>query len=160
MSDRSLKAHLFRNQIKRRCDLTCVRSVKLKEIITNSAMEETTVQTESWGHTTSNVTSLESFSCNKRLLEDIGGQNNLTMFMTLLSRYVEDSELQVIESSNFIDTTSKTEINFSYAYHNCYLFGKFLELSPVYMGAAWFVQLYNSEFWGHKGLYTKCITER
>ena len=64
------------------------------------------------------------------------------MFMTLLSRYVEDSELQVIESSKFTDVTSNTEFNFSYAYHNSYLFGKFLELSPIYMGASWFVQKY------------------
>ena len=105
-------------------------------------MEDTTVQTDSGGHTTSNVSSLESFSCSKRLLEDIGGQDNLTLFITLLSRYVEDSELQVIESSKFTDATSRTEFNFSYAYHNSYLFGKFLELSPIYVGAAWFVQKY------------------
>lgn len=105
-------------------------------------MEDTTVLTDSGGHTTSNVSSLESFSCSKRLLEDIGGQENLTLFITLLSRYVEGKELQIIESSKFTEATSNTEFNFSYAYHNSYLFGKFLELSPIYMGASWFVQKY------------------
>ena len=105
-------------------------------------MEDTTVQTESGGHTTSNVSSLESFTCNKRLLEDIGGEDNLTMFISLLSKYVENSAHIVVESSKFTDATSTTEFDFSYAYHNSYLFAKFLELSPVYMGAAWFVQKY------------------
>ena len=47
-----------------------------------------------------------------------------------------------MESSKFTEATSNTEFNFSYAYHNSYLFGKFLELSPIYMGASWFVQKY------------------
>lgn len=105
-------------------------------------MDGTTVQTDSGGHTTSNVSSLESFSCSKRLLEDIGGQDNLTLFISLLSRYVVDNVLQVIESAKFTAATSHTEFDFSYAYHNSYLFGKFLETSPVYMGATWFVQTY------------------
>lgn len=105
-------------------------------------MGDSTIQSDTYEHSTSDVTFLESISESRRLLEDIGGQDNLTMFMNLLLKYAEDSELQLRESEEFTQAVRSTEFRFTYAYQNSYLFRNFLELSPSYMGAAWFVQQY------------------
>lgn len=104
-----------------------------------SFMEDSTT---SDGNTTSNATSEESCSMMRRLLEDIGGQENLSQFMTLLQKYAENSELQILESQQFNEAISHTAFSFNYAYQDRHLFGKFLELSPLYVAAPWFVQQY------------------
>ena len=98
--------------------------------------------TTSDGNTTSNATSDESCSMMRRLLEDIGGQENLSQFMTSLQKYTEDSELQILESQQFNEAISHMAFSFNYAYQDRHLFGKFLELSPLYVAAPWFVQQY------------------
>ena len=104
-----------------------------------SFMEDSTT---SDGNTTSNATSEESCTMMRRLLEDIGGQENLSQFMTLLQKYIENSELQILESQQFNEAISHTAFSFNYAYQDRQLFGKFLELSPLYVAAPWFVQQY------------------
>lgn len=104
-----------------------------------SSMEGSTT---SDGNTTSNFTYDESCSIMRRLLEDIGGKENLSQFMALLQKYTEHSELQILESQQFNEAISHTAFSFSYAYQDRHLFGKFLELSPLYVAAPWFVQQY------------------
>ena len=105
-------------------------------------MGDSTVQSDTYDNSTSNVTSLESMSESRRLLEDIGGQDNLSMFLNLLQKYAQVNELQFRESEEFTQAVRSTEFCFTYAYQNSYLFRKFLEVSPLYMDAAWFVKQY------------------
>ena len=105
-------------------------------------MGDSTVQSNTYDNSTSNVTALESISESRRLLGDIGGQDNLTMFLNLLLKYAEHSEFQFRESEEFTQAVRSTEFCFTYAYQKSYLFRKFLKVSPLYMGTAWFVQQY------------------
>ena len=105
-------------------------------------MEDSSIQSDTNDNSTSNVTSLESMSESRRLLEDIGGQDNLSMFLKLLQKYAQVNKLQLRESEEFTQAVQSTEFCFTYAYQNSYLFRKFLELSPLYRNAAWFVQQY------------------
>ena len=105
-------------------------------------MGDSTVQSDTYDNSTSNVTSLESMSESRRLLEDFGGQDNLSMFLNLLQKYAQVNELQFRESEEFTQAVRSTEFCFTYAYQNSYLFRKFLEVSPLYMDAAWFVKQY------------------
>ena len=105
-------------------------------------MGDSTVQSDTYDYSTSNVTSLESMSESRRLLEDIGGQDNLSMFLNLLQKYAQVNELQFRDSEEFTQAVRSTEFCFTYAYQNSYLFRKFLEVSPLYMDAAWFVKQY------------------
>ena len=105
-------------------------------------MGDSTVQSDTYDYSTSNVTSLESMSESRRLLEDIGGQDNLSMFLNLLQKCAQVNELQFRESEEFTQAVRSTEFCFTYAYQNSYLFRKFLEVSPLYMDAAWFVKQY------------------
>ena len=105
-------------------------------------MGDSTVQSDTYDNSTSNVTSLESMSESRRLLEDIGGQDNLSMFLNLLQKYAQVNELQFRDSEEFTQAVRSTEFCFTYAYQNSYLFRKFLEVSPLYMDAAWFVKQY------------------
>ena len=105
-------------------------------------MGDSTVQSDTYDNSTSNVTSLESMSESRRVLEDIGGQDNLSMFLNLLQKYAQVNELQFRESEEFTQAVRSTEFCFTYAYQNSYLFRKFLEVSPLYMDAAWFVKQY------------------
>ena len=105
-------------------------------------MGDSTVPSDTYDNSTSNVTSLESMSESRRLLEDIGGQDNLSMFLNLLQKYAQVNELQFRDSEEFTQAVRSTEFCFTYAYQNSYLFRKFLEVSPLYMDAAWFVKQY------------------
>ena len=103
-------------------------------------MGDSTVQSDTYDYSTSNVTSLESMSESRRLLEDIGGQDNLSMFLNLLQKCAQVNKLQFRESEEFTQAVRSTEFCFTYAYQNSYLFRKFLEVSPLYMDAAWFLK--------------------
>ena len=85
---------------------------------------------------------LEESSTTRRLLEDIGGQSNLSLFYSILKDYKKknvDNETKFLDFRDHIQTTS---FNYVYCVKNTYLFVKFLEQCPKYREAVWFMKEY------------------
>jgi hypothetical protein len=85
---------------------------------------------------------LEESSTTRRLLEDIGGQFNLSLFYSILKDYKKTNVEDETKYLEFRDHIQKTRFDYVYCIKNTYLFVKFLEQCPKYREAVWFMKQY------------------
>ena len=85
---------------------------------------------------------LEESSTTRRLLEDIGGQHNLSLFYSILKDYKNTNVENENKFMEFRDCIQKTRVDYVYCLKNTYLFVKFLEQCPKYREAVWFMKQY------------------
>ena len=85
---------------------------------------------------------LEESSKTRKILEDIGGQANLTLFYSLLKDYKENSAQFEQKFLLFKNLIVETKFDYAYCVKNTYLFVKFMDQSPKYREAVWFMQAY------------------
>ena len=85
---------------------------------------------------------LEESSFTRRILEDIGGQPNLSLFYSIMTDYIKNHDEIETKFDDFRSRITRTNFDYAYCVKNNYLFVKFLELCPKYMAAVWFMQEY------------------
>ena len=85
---------------------------------------------------------LEESSTKRKLLEDIGGQFNLSLFYAILKDYKKKDVDHETKLLDFRQHIRKTEFDYVFCVSNSYLFVKFLEQCPKYREAVWFMKQY------------------
>ena len=83
---------------------------------------------------------LEGSLHNRRVLEDIGGIENLEMFYTLQIKFNKSKDTFTEEFVTFRMQVSETSFNYGYCLKNSYLFEEYLRRCPKYIDSEWFVK--------------------